>query len=103
MVRGAGIAVTAVALRYQWAETTRTARGRGATEAPKARHAAVYRLSSRVFMGLPWPMNAAGVRSGRIGQRYHLRRVDFDQTARRARVKNGSHATRWHRRDPNGH
>src|SRR5512142_1625183 len=89
MVRGAGMAVTAVALRYQWAETTRIALGRGATEAPKARHAAVYRLSSRVFMGLPWPMNAAGTRSGRIGQRYHHRHVDFDQTARRARAKNG--------------
>jgi hypothetical protein len=41
MVRGAAMAVTAVALRYQWAETTSTARGLGWSEAPRARHAAV--------------------------------------------------------------
>ena len=40
MVRGRAIAVTAVALMYQWADTTRMARGRG-TAAPKARHASV--------------------------------------------------------------
>ena len=40
MVRGRGIAVTAVALMYQCALTTRIARGRG-TAAPNARHAAV--------------------------------------------------------------
>src|SRR5690348_15697691 len=61
MVRGLDIAVTAVALMYQCAETTRIARGRG-TAAPNARHAAVYRLCSSVFIGLPWPMNAAGIR-----------------------------------------
>src|SRR3954471_11771714 len=60
MVRGRGIAVIAVALMYQCAEITRIARGRG-TDAPKARHASVYRLRSRVFIGLPWPMNAAGM------------------------------------------
>jgi hypothetical protein len=40
MVRGCAMAVTAVALVYQWAEITNTARGRS-TQVPKARHAAV--------------------------------------------------------------
>jgi hypothetical protein len=39
-VRGFGIVVTAVALMYQCAETTRMARGRG-TLAPKACQASV--------------------------------------------------------------
>src|SRR5690606_14367137 len=59
MVRGRGIAVTAVALMYQCADTTRMARGRG-TEAPNARQAAVKRLCSSAFMGEPWPRKAAG-------------------------------------------
>src|SRR3954452_8056322 len=63
MVRGRGMAVTAVALMYQWADTTRIARGRG-TAAPKARQAWVYRLSSRAFIGLPWPRKAAGITVG---------------------------------------
>lgn len=46
------MAVTAVALVYQCAEMTRIARGRG-TEAPKMRHASVYLLCSRAFIGLP--------------------------------------------------
>src|SRR5581483_1712344 len=60
MVRGRGIAVTAVALMYQCALTTRMARGRG-TARPNARQAWVYRLSSRAFIGLPCPKNAAGI------------------------------------------
>src|SRR5919202_5163591 len=60
MVRGRGIAVTAVALMYQCALITRMARGRG-TACPNACHAAVYRLTSRAFIGLPWPKNAAGI------------------------------------------
>ncbi len=52
MVRGRGIAVTAVALMYQCAETTSTARGLG-TASPKARHASVYRLVHSAFIGLP--------------------------------------------------
>src|SRR3954454_24191696 len=60
MVRGRGIGVTAVALMYQCAETTRIARGR-ATDAPNARHASVKRLESRGFIGLPWPGTAAGI------------------------------------------
>jgi hypothetical protein len=40
MVRGRGIAVTAVALMYQCALITRMARGRG-TDCPNARHDAV--------------------------------------------------------------
>ena len=60
MVRGRGMAVTAVALMYQCALTTRMARGRG-TASPNARHAAVYLFTSSAFIGLPWPMNAAGI------------------------------------------
>jgi hypothetical protein len=52
MVRGRGIAVTAVACTYQCAETTRIARGRG-TAWPNARQASVYRFFSRAFIGLP--------------------------------------------------
>src|SRR4051812_26596411 len=63
MVRGRGMAVTAVALMYQCALITRIARGR-ATDWPKARHAAVYRLSDSAFMGLPCPKNAAGMIGG---------------------------------------
>jgi hypothetical protein len=40
MVRGRGIAVTAVALMYQCADTTRIARGCG-TDRPNARQASV--------------------------------------------------------------
>jgi hypothetical protein len=36
------------------------ARGRG-TERPKIRHASVYRLDSKAFIGFPWPKNAAGI------------------------------------------
>src|SRR4029453_15383314 len=61
MVRGRGIAVTAVALMYQCADTTRMARGRG-TERPNARHAEVYRLLASGFIGLPCPKKAAGMR-----------------------------------------
>ncbi len=60
MVRGLAIAVTAVALTYQCAETIRIARGRG-TEAPNDRHASVKRLRSSAFIGLPWPRKAAGM------------------------------------------
>ena len=63
MVRGRGIAVTAVALMYQWADTTRMARGRG-TACPKARHALEYRLISIAFIGFPCPKNAAGITAG---------------------------------------
>ena len=41
IVRGRAIAVTAVALMYQWADTTRIARGRSAIDAPNARQACV--------------------------------------------------------------
>jgi hypothetical protein len=62
MVRGRGMAVTAVALMYQCADTTRIARGRG-TARPKACQAWVYRFVSTAFIGLPCPMNAAGISS----------------------------------------
>src|SRR3954471_15163595 len=60
MVRGLGIAVIAVACTYQWAETTRIARGRG-TDWPNARQASVYRFFSSAFIGFPCPKNAAGM------------------------------------------
>src|SRR5437868_3555774 len=59
MVFGADIAVTAEALMYQCAETTRIARGLG-TSAPNVRQASVYRLWSSAFIGVPWPKNAVG-------------------------------------------
>ena len=52
MVRGRSMAVTAVALMYQWADTTRIARGRGMAAA-NWRQASVKRLCSRAFIGLP--------------------------------------------------
>jgi hypothetical protein len=54
------MAVTAVALMYQCAETARIARGRG-TEVPNERQASVYRLRSRAFIGVPCPKKAAGM------------------------------------------
>src|SRR5215218_8867563 len=60
IVRGLGIAVTAVACTYQCAETTRIARGRG-TAWPNARQAVVYRFFSSAFIGFPCPKNAAGM------------------------------------------
>src|SRR3974377_2054178 len=54
------MAVTAVALMYQWAEIATMALGCGAA-VPKAAHARVYRLSSRAFIGVPCPKNAAGI------------------------------------------
>src|SRR5690242_16172049 len=62
MVRGFSIAVTAVAPKNQCAETTRIARGRGSCR-PKSRHACVKPFCSSVFIGLPWPMNNAGIRA----------------------------------------
>jgi len=56
------IAVTAVAPKYQCAEMTRSARGRGSCR-PNARHASVYPFVSSAFKGLPWPTNSAGMRS----------------------------------------
>lgn len=63
MVRGRGMAVTAVALMYQCALTTRIARGRG-TDSPKDLQAAVYLFSEMAFIGLPCPKNAAGITRG---------------------------------------
>src|SRR6476619_4652453 len=54
--------VTAVALIYQCALMARTARGRR-TLRPKSRQAVVKRLRSSAFIGLPCPMNAAGMAS----------------------------------------
>src|SRR5580658_1241765 len=64
MVRGCAMAVIAVALVYQWAETARMARGRGSVR-PSAAHDSVYRLRSNAFIGLPWPMNSTGIGSWR--------------------------------------
>src|SRR3954471_3083659 len=60
MVRGFGMAVTAVAPKYQCAEMTRIALGLGTCWA-KSRHASVKPLRSNVFMGFPWPMKNAGI------------------------------------------
>jgi hypothetical protein len=60
MTRGFCIAVTALPLMNQCAEIASTARGGGSVR-PSSRHVAVKRLFSNVFMGLPWPMNAAGI------------------------------------------
>jgi len=60
MVRGRGIAVTAVTFTYQCAETTRIARGRG-TLAPKSAQALEKRFRSSAFIGLPCPRNTAGI------------------------------------------
>jgi hypothetical protein len=60
MVRGRGIAVTAVTPTYQCAETTSNARGRGSCS-PSARHAPVKPFTSSMLIGLPWPMNKAGI------------------------------------------
>jgi hypothetical protein len=62
MVRGIFMAVTAVIFTYQWADMTSTALGLGIDAAKFVQHA-VYRLCSRAFMGLPCPMNAAGISS----------------------------------------
>jgi hypothetical protein len=45
---------------YQCADTTTMARGRGRLS-PRVRHDAVYVLSDRAFIGLPWPRKAAGI------------------------------------------
>src|SRR5579863_3114909 len=73
MVRGAAIAVTAVAGTYQWAESESTARGRG-REAPSAAQARVQEFSVSAFSGLPWPTNSAGravLISGPLRQQLH--------------------------------
>src|SRR5689334_23072294 len=61
MVRGVGIAVTAVYGTYQCAEMATTARGFG-IDVPMFRHARVYSFSARAFMGLPCPTKIAGRR-----------------------------------------
>lgn len=60
MVRGDVIAVTAVARTYQCADTQRIDPGRGSRSASDL-HASVNTLFSSVFMGLPCPMNTAGI------------------------------------------
>ena len=47
---------------YQCAEIISTARGRGVV-LPSSAHDAVKRFVSSVFIGLPWPMNTAGMRA----------------------------------------
>ena len=61
MVRGVGIAVTAVYGTYQCADIDSTARG-FAIDVPMLRQARVYALSARAFMGLPCPTKMAGKR-----------------------------------------
>src|SRR6185369_9710476 len=61
MVRGLAIAVTAVDPINQCADTTRMPRGLPIT-VPMRFQALVKPLSSNVFIGLPWPINKAGIR-----------------------------------------
>jgi hypothetical protein len=72
MVRGLGIAVTAVAGRYQCADTDRIAFGRGSA-APSAAQPEVHAFFCRAFIGLPWPKNTAGMRASdtRLTDRFH--------------------------------
>src|SRR4051812_15800749 len=63
MTRGCRIAVTAVPLMNQCADTARMARGRG-NAAPRSRQAWVKAFISSVFIGEPCPMNAAGILLG---------------------------------------
>src|SRR3974377_23306 len=65
MVGGTAFAVTKLPRVYQWADSERIARGRGSA-APSARHAAVAALLASAFVGLPWPMNTAGMRAGGV-------------------------------------
>src|SRR6478735_3517782 len=91
MVRGRVIAVTAVALMYQCALITRMARGRG-TDWPKERQLDVYRLSSNAFIGLPCPMNAAGIaiaEPGSVISRILLRYCDAVRAHRPRLVVSG--------------
>src|SRR3546814_9565962 len=60
MVRGAFIAVTDEFPINQWADMERIAFGVGIIF-PNARQATVYPLASRVFIGLPCPMNSTGI------------------------------------------
>jgi dihydroflavonol-4-reductase len=47
---------------YQCAEIATIARGRG-SDAPSAFQSSVHLLVTSAFIGLPWPMNSAGIRS----------------------------------------
>ena len=61
MVRGSGMAVTAVALPYQCADTATMASGLlRASSRPSSAQARECRLSSMAFIGDPWPRNRAG-------------------------------------------
>src|SRR5678816_4150661 len=60
MVRGAAIAVTKVAGRYQCAETHSTARGRGISF-PIAAQPFAQALCIKAFIGLPCPKKIAGI------------------------------------------
>src|SRR5690349_1548913 len=82
MTGGCAIAVAAVLGMNQCAEIARMARGRG-TDAPSSRQARVKRLDSSVFIGLPCPMKAAGMRVG-VSIRRIVRRPSLPRAARRA-------------------
>ena len=69
----AGIAVTALALMNQCAETHTIARGLGIAR-PNARHVSVYRLCSSAFIGDPCPKNTAGISSAAMAARLRRRR-----------------------------
>src|SRR5690606_3849610 len=54
------MAVTAVSVKHQCAETTSSALGRG-NFCPSCRQASVYLLWCSVFIGVPWPINNDGI------------------------------------------
>ena len=62
IVRGVETAVTPVPSVYQCAEIATIARGRG-SEAPSAFQSSVHLFVTSAFIGLPWPMKSAGIRS----------------------------------------
>jgi hypothetical protein len=65
MTLGFAIEVTAEAFMNQCAETATIARGFG-IDAANSDQAFVKRFVSNVFIGLPWPINTAGIFAIRI-------------------------------------
>src|SRR5215813_5313966 len=75
MVRGRSLPVTREPGTYQWADIETIARGRGRAS-PSFSQALLYALRSSAFIGLPWPMNSAGIRPRPIASEpinFHLR------------------------------
>src|SRR5258706_5617858 len=69
MVLGASSMVTAIPSVSQCADIARMALGQG-NSSGNAAHARLQELSSMAFIGEPWPMNRAGIRSKRGSYQY---------------------------------